>query len=70
MPDQRVTLPWRPLPPIGAGLFGTRWLWLACLWIGLPLTAAGMIGAWVRRWIEASTASRHAFRFRCRRIHA
>ncbi|MDB0567871.1 hypothetical protein AB6Q13_13460 [Ralstonia solanacearum] len=32
----------------GAGLFGTTRLWLERLRIGLPLTAAGMVGALVR----------------------
>ncbi len=53
--DRRVTLPWRPLPLTGAGLFGTTRLWLECLWIGLPLTAAGMVGVLLCRRIEAQS---------------
>ncbi|MGO4331318.1 metal-dependent hydrolase [Cupriavidus sp. M-11] len=57
--SQRVTLPWRPLPLSPPGLFGAARFWLECLWIGLPLLAAGTLGASLRRWLERAGRARH-----------
>lgn len=56
--DQRLTLPWRPLPLTHAGLFGTTRFWLECQWIGLPLAAMAAIGMLMRCWIDPATPSR------------
>ncbi|MBB1630844.1 metal-dependent hydrolase [Cupriavidus sp. UME77] len=56
--DQRVTLPWRPLPLTCAGLFGATRFWLECLWIGLPLMTLAASGVALRQWIERDKPTR------------
>ena len=51
--EHRITLPWRPLPLTGAGLFGTTRFWLECQWIGLPLASMAAGGMLIRRWVDA-----------------